>query len=91
MKRCSTQCQHPRNPRGRVWWSPLCQEKARDAQRAAGWHAIGDQLPGGEALSAGRIVTPLPPVSATEAATRRRGNIVQPPLLILEGNPHDAA
>ncbi|MDD5305626.1 MAG: MT-A70 family methyltransferase, partial [Elusimicrobia bacterium] len=55
-------------------------------ERHPGWHAIGDQLPGGEPIQVGRIIHPLPPVTATEAATRRRGRIVQPPLFAaLEG------
>lgn len=49
-------------------------------ERAPGWHAIGDQLPGGEAMAAGRIIQPLPPPNAYEAGLRRRGAYQQPSL-----------
>lgn len=47
-------------------------------QRFAGWHAIGDQLPGGEPLNAARILTPLPPPPsdvfyARKSAVEQRG------------------
>lgn len=45
-------------------------------ERFAGWHAIGDQLPGGERLEAGRVITPIPPPAA-DIAHRRAGAVEQ--------------
>jgi N6-adenosine-specific RNA methylase IME4 len=49
-------------------------------ERSPGWYAIGDQLPGGEPIQAGRVIEPLAPPTANEAATRRIGSFVQHPL-----------
>jgi N6-adenosine-specific RNA methylase IME4 len=46
-------------------------------ERVPGWHAIGDQIPGGQLIQPGRVITPLSPVTAAEAFTRRRGAVVQ--------------
>lgn len=45
-------------------------------EQFAGWHAIGDQLPGGSRLEAGKVITPLPPPPG-DIAHRRHGNVEQ--------------
>lgn len=41
-------------------------------EQYAGWHAIGDQLPGGEPIVPGRIIAPLPPPVHGEIHRQRR-------------------
>lgn len=91
---------HPRDSRGRIIHSkkprifyrmavelfgdlPRVEVFARE--RYASWHAIGDQLPGGERIEPGRIIRPLmpPPV---DIAHRRHGAVEQRGLFgLLEG------
>ena len=82
---------HPRDERGKIIHSkkpglfrdlavrlfgdvPRVEVFARE--QFAGWHAIGDQLPGGEPLEAGRIIRPLPPPQF-DIAHRRVGDTEQ--------------
>lgn len=82
---------HPRDGRGKIIHSKkprIFYDKAVELfgdlprvevfarERYAGWHAIGDQLPGGERIEPGRIITPLPP-PAVDIAHRRHGAVEQ--------------
>lgn len=49
-------------------------------ERAEGWHAIGDQLPGGEPIQPGKVIAPLPPPTRLEATTRIAKGFAQPSL-----------
>jgi N6-adenosine-specific RNA methylase IME4 len=88
-------CAHPRDERGKIIHSkkpeifrelivklfgdlPRVEVFARE--RALGWHAIGDQLPGGQLIQPGRVIPALEPPTAYEAGLRHRGTIVQPSL-----------
>lgn len=90
---------HPRDGRGKIIHSkkpeifrelivnlfgdlPRVEVFARE--RATGWHAIGDQLPGGQLIVPGRVIPALDPPTAYEAGLRRRGAYQQPSLFTLQ-------
>ena len=91
---------HPRNAAGKIIHSrkpavfrqrieqlfgehPRVEAFARE--RVPGWHALGDQIPGGQLMVPGKVIEPLPPVSPYEAAVQHHGRYQQAPLLLREG------
>jgi site-specific DNA-methyltransferase (adenine-specific) len=57
-------------------WGDVPRVEVFARERYAGWHAIGDQLPGGERIASDRIIRPIPP-PPIDIAHRRHGALEQ--------------